>query len=136
MASIKEYTKEDLTVVWKVERCIHSEICAKGLGEVFNPKNRPWVNIDGATLSRIREQIDKCPSGALSYKGDSKPTESSEVSVQVIENGPLMVTGNLNISTPQAKLKSKQKMTAFCRCGASSNKPFCDGSHKTAEFIG
>ena len=136
MGSIREYNKEDLTVVWEAEKCIHSEICAKGLGDVFNPPNRPWVNIDGASLDRIREQIDKCPSGALSYKGDSKQTESSEVSVQIIENGPLMITGDLNISTPKTKLKSKQKMTAFCRCGASSNKPFCDGSHKTAEFIG
>ena len=44
----KEYTNGEVTVVWKPNTCIHSAICANGLHQVFNPKNRPWVNKDGA----------------------------------------------------------------------------------------
>ena len=132
----KEYKKDDLTVIWEADKCIHSEICARGLIQVFNPKNRPWVNMDGAKIERIREQVDKCPSGALSHKGMEESSDSSDVKIQIIENGPLMITGDLQIATPIGKLKSKQKVTAFCRCGHSSNKPFCDGSHKAKDFIG
>ena len=65
---VKEYSKGDLTVVWKPATCIHSTKCWKGLIQVFNPKNRPWINMDGADAENIKQQIDKCPSGALSYK--------------------------------------------------------------------
>lgn len=136
MAATKEYEKEGLTVIWETDKCIHSELCARGLIQVFNPKNRPWVNMDGAPIEKIRRQVDKCPSGALSHKGEVDLSDSYDVQIQIIENGPLMITGNLQIDTPVGKLKSKQKATAFCRCGYSSNKPFCDGSHKTNNFIG
>lgn len=65
---VKEYSKDNLTVVWKPATCTHSTKCWKGLIQVFNPKNRPWVNTDGAEAETIKEQINKCPSGALSYK--------------------------------------------------------------------
>ena len=63
---IKEYESEELTVVCKPEKCIHSEICFKGLPDVFDPKARPWVNVKGENDQRIKEQVDRCPSGALS----------------------------------------------------------------------
>lgn len=63
----KRYTNDEITVVWKPETCIHSTLCWKGLIRVFNPKLRPWVNINGASSEQIVEQIQKCPSGALSY---------------------------------------------------------------------
>jgi uncharacterized Fe-S cluster protein YjdI len=61
------YSNGEITVVWKPEICQHSTLCWKGLIEVFNPKERPWVKIDGATTERIIEQVKKCPSGALSF---------------------------------------------------------------------
>jgi uncharacterized Fe-S cluster protein YjdI len=61
------YSNGEITVVWKPEICQHSTLCWKGLIEVFNPKERPWVKIDGATTERIVEQVKKCPSGALSF---------------------------------------------------------------------
>ena len=64
--ALKHYTKEDLTVKWESDKCIHSGICAKGLIEVFKPRERPWINLDGAEKDRIREQVRKCPSGAIS----------------------------------------------------------------------
>ena len=54
---VKEYESDDLSVVWKPEKCIHSEKCFKGLSEVFNPNERPWVNVSGADDKTIKEQI-------------------------------------------------------------------------------
>jgi uncharacterized Fe-S cluster protein YjdI len=65
---MKKYTKENLTVVWKPEMCIHSAICFRGLPNVFDPRKRPWVNVDAASKELIMQQIDQCPSKALSYQ--------------------------------------------------------------------
>ena len=68
MSKIKEYSKDNLTVVWEASKCIHSTKCWKGLPSVFDPKARPWVNMEGAEAKVIAEQVSKCPSGALTYK--------------------------------------------------------------------
>ncbi len=62
-----KYSNDDITVVWKPKLCIHSCLCWKQLGEVFNPRERPWVKMEGATTQQIAEQVNHCPSGALSY---------------------------------------------------------------------
>lgn len=65
---IKEYTQDDLTVIWNASKCIHAGNCARGLSSVFKPKSRPWINMEGADNDTIAAQVDKCPSGALSYR--------------------------------------------------------------------
>ncbi len=64
---IKRYSNDEVTVIWKPDACQHSKLCWKGLIEVFDPRNRPWINMNGATTERIIEQVSLCPSGALSY---------------------------------------------------------------------
>jgi len=64
----KEYTKEDLTIVWDSSKCIHAAECVKGLPAVFKPKEQPWVQTENASKEEIAEQVHKCPSGALSIK--------------------------------------------------------------------
>lgn len=64
----KEYQKEDLTIIWEDTKCTHSGACVRGLGEVFNPKLRPWINMNNGTKEEIKTQVKKCPSGALSIK--------------------------------------------------------------------
>ena len=59
------YTNGEITIAWKPEFCIHSGICARGLGEVFDPKRKPWIVMDNAGTQQIIEQVKKCPSGAL-----------------------------------------------------------------------
>ena len=94
--------------------------------------------MDGATKEAIMNQVDLCPSKALSYKVAGKldaPTIEEEQIVEVAPNGPLMVYGNIKVKH-QGEEVSKNTVTAFCRCGASSNKPYCDGSHKKIGFEG
>ena len=63
----KEYTNGELTIVWKPGKCIHSGICVKTLPEVYKPKEKPWIQPEGATTEELKAQIDQCPSRALSY---------------------------------------------------------------------
>lgn len=64
---MKEYSNGYITVVWKPELCQHAGICVKMLPEVYNPKEKPWIKAENATAEQLKEQISKCPSGALSY---------------------------------------------------------------------
>ncbi|MCC7126860.1 MAG: (4Fe-4S)-binding protein [Acidobacteria bacterium] len=63
---LHKYEKDGVTVVWRPALCTHSAECVRGLGAVFNPKARPWINMDAAPATRIAEQVGRCPSGALS----------------------------------------------------------------------
>ena len=137
----KEYTNGDLTVVWKPRLCIHSEICVKTLPEVYKPNDKPWIQAENASVEELMAQVDKCPSGALTYylKNESENNSASmneETKVEVMTNGPLLVHGNLQITGSDGSVETKKRTTAFCRCGASSNKPYCDGEHNKIGFVG
>jgi uncharacterized Fe-S cluster protein YjdI len=69
------YKNSDITVVWQPSLCIHSRICFKGLPNVFDPRRRPWIEMDKATTGMIIEQVKKCPSGALSFIPNDPATE-------------------------------------------------------------
>jgi CDGSH-type Zn-finger protein len=63
----------------------------------------------------------------------------SDTTVEVLQNGPLWIDGVPNLVTHDGKkiiVPEGRKGVALCRCGASENKPFCDGSHKAAGFVG
>lgn len=62
-----QYINGEMTVVWKPKVCIHSTLCWKELIEVFNPKIRPWIRMNGAPAEKTIEQVKRCPSEALSY---------------------------------------------------------------------
>ena len=139
MVKKKEYSNSEITVVWQPELCIHSGVCFKGLPRVFQPRVRPWIKIDGATTEAIVNQVKACPSGALSYFRNADRNieeEPLETKVTVRENGPLLVHGTLKITHKDGKEEIKNKLTAFCRCGASNNKPYCDGTHNKNGFMG
>ena len=63
----KHYTNGEITVVWKPELCRHGGACARGLPLVFNPRRRPWVEMQHADTATISAQVERCPSGALSW---------------------------------------------------------------------
>ncbi len=139
MRSKKEYSNGEVTVVWEADKCIHSGICVKGLPQVFRPKVRPWISVNAADTDTLINQVKQCPSGALSFymnnEGD-KISETIETKVEVLENGPLLVYGKLRVNLNNGTSEVKNRTTAFCRCGASNNKPFCDGTHVKNDFKG
>jgi len=139
MGKTKEYANGEVTVVWEAEKCIHSAICVNGLPDVFKPNEKPWISIDAATTEALVNQVKQCPSGALSYymnDADNAEAEALDTKVEVLENGPLLVYGTLKVTHKDGSQETKNKTTAFCRCGASANKPYCDGAHVKEAFKG
>lgn len=144
-----QYTNNEVTVVWKPKVCIHSTLCWKGLIEVFNPRERPWIKMDGATTEKIIEQVRKCPSGALSYfinndtarvddsNQDRVVAESAQIlKVRVSPNGPYLIDTECLIIHGDGREETKNGKVSLCRCGHSQNKPYCDGSHDSSGFEG
>ncbi len=136
----KKYVKGDLTVIWKPDLCIHSAKCFHGLPSVFNPSSRPWVTPAGASQDEIITQVKKCPSGALSYELSSLSNETMEnqndiTRITVSNKGPYLVKGKFVFVDKDGKEEIKEGNIALCRCGASSNKPFCDGTHKSTNVL-
>lgn len=65
-----------------------------------------------------------------------RPEIESESIVEVVPNGPVLVYGNILTKHVDGQQEQKSKVTALCRCGASGNKPYCDGTHKKNGFEG
>ncbi len=140
----KKYSNGEITVVWKPDTCIHSGICwkgAAGLTDVFDPRKKPWINPQGAASERIIQQINQCPSGALSYfrnaEGEELKIEAAAASIlhaEIKPNGSIRLHGEVTITHKDGRQEVKPNGVSLCRCGASENKPFCDGSHKRIGF--
>lgn len=64
----KEYTNNEIVIVWQPKLCIHSGVCVKTLPNVYKPKEHPWILPENATTQELINQINQCPSGALTYK--------------------------------------------------------------------
>jgi len=73
----KHYTNGEVTIVWQNKLCSHSANCVRGLPQVFNSKENPWIKPENASTQELIEQVKKCPSGALSYILNSDKKESS-----------------------------------------------------------
>jgi CDGSH-type Zn-finger protein len=116
--------------------CAHAGFCTDRLASVFRMKQEPWIDANGASAEEIIETVRKCPSGALSYSVDDVEyhREAREPMVTVTDDGPYAITGGIElIGVTFGEGASKEHYT-LCRCGASKNKPFCDGSHWDVGF--
>ena len=118
--------------------CAHSAECIRNLESVFDVTQRPWINADGAKVDEVVRVVKSCPSGALSYSIDGieyRDQQDREPKILVSRNGPYLVTGGIELEgvTNWAE-QASQEHYALCRCGASENKPFCDGNHLRIRF--
>jgi CDGSH-type Zn-finger protein/uncharacterized Fe-S cluster protein YjdI len=123
----------DLTLLYETQKCIHARFCVTGAPNVFlaNVKG-PWITPDGIEVDRLVEIAHACPSGAIRYtrkdgKHDETPPPVNLVAIR--EAGPYAVRGDIQLNGEPAGFRA-----TLCRCGASENKPFCDGSHHDAGF--
>lgn len=152
----RQYTNGDITVFWIPSKCIHATTCFRELIEVFNPGRRPWVNMDGASSRKIIEVVNKCPTQALIWKNNKDLTEEEQkaqrqvnsleetprslagkdkpTSIRIMRDGPIVVEGQFSIIGSDDQKLRPTTMTSFCRCGASRNMPYCDGTHRKIDF--
>lgn len=72
--------------------------------------------------------------GAVGEQGDGATESGGKLEVSFAENGPVLVKGNLKIVASSGRSAWRGTKAALCRCGASKNKPFCDGEHKKIGF--
>jgi uncharacterized Fe-S cluster protein YjdI/CDGSH-type Zn-finger protein len=130
---MKEYSNGEITVIWNPEKCIHARECVKGLPQVFRRGETPWIDMQAASSEEIKSVVDRCPSGALTYRkaqqsagvGDSSPAPK----ITVKKNGPLLVEGGCSLRDSEGGVLAEEGPYALCRCGGSGKKPFCDGTH-------
>lgn len=141
MADINEYSNGEITIVWEASKCIHSGKCARNLPGVFKPQERPWISVNNADTPHLKETIDKCPSGALTWKAVDAEKQviqtdaaACDTELTVFSDGPIAVSGEFKMVDSEGKVLETKKKVFLCRCGASDNKPFCDGAHKKVEF--
>jgi CDGSH-type Zn-finger protein len=122
----------DLT--WSPEFCVVARFCHRG-EEAWSYAERS--DDPGARQAAVEEACD-CPSGSLVAwnKTTGAPIEPElEPSISLIENcgdgtaGPLWVKGGISIESADGSEYEKRNRVTLCRCGRSSKKPFCDGSH-------
>lgn len=62
--------------------------------------------------------------------------ENNQIKITVMKNGPLLADGNLKLLKQDGEQFAERSKVALCRCGASVNKPYCDGSHYKIDFKG
>lgn len=134
---IHHYSGESVEVTYDVKRCIHAAECTRGLPSVFDTGKRPWVEPDNADPDQLTEVIMRCPTGALHFEltddGGSEPVPDDN-SVTVVPDGPHYLRGDIEIVSPDGTVLLEDTRVALCRCGASSNKPLCDNSHREIGF--
>ncbi len=112
--------------------CVHAGFCGNRITNV-------WKQVADTDDSLVRlaviNEIEKCPSGALTYSIDSDEIEQLlPEAVSIIDDGPIWVTGGVAISSSDGRRLETRNRVTLCRCGASANKPLCDGSHKSVGF--
>ncbi|MFD0271021.1 (4Fe-4S)-binding protein [Streptomyces sp. NPDC127106] len=100
---------------------------SRGLPEVFDTGQRPWVQPDGAGPERVAEVIRRCPSGVLQYRLTDGPPEEPDRPTTVVRAraGRLVIRGELRVTTADGTVRDETR-AMLCACGVSGNQPFCD----------
>lgn len=126
----------EVTITFDASRCVHSRNCVLSHPEVFVPNVKgEWIHPDAARADVVLALGVNCPSGAIRVARNDGAASSDEAPVvnllRLRENGPLTFEAPLLVrGQPEPAPRA-----TLCRCGASANKPYCDGSHVAAGFV-
>jgi uncharacterized Fe-S cluster protein YjdI len=129
---LQTYETGAITVTFDPNLCIHARECVRGLPEVFDPTSPRWIRPERAAADRVIEVVRRCPTGALQVKGPDvpEPVAGPVTVIRVRTNGPLYVTGQVRLEREDGTVLREADRMSLCRCGATGNPPFCDGSHE------
>lgn len=131
---IEEARGRHLLLRFEGKRCIHSRQCVLSAPGVFRANVQgAWLDPDAMAAEELAAIARECPSGAVTYERLDGGVAEAPPAVNVVrirENGPLAVHASVGLDGHGAMFR-----TTLCRCGASKNKPFCDGSHVTLGFV-
>jgi CDGSH-type Zn-finger protein/uncharacterized Fe-S cluster protein YjdI len=132
-AGVETVQGRKIELQFEARRCIHSRFCVTWAPTVFLANVQgPWIHPDAVPVERLVEVAHACPSGAIRYRRkDGAPDEPvPEVNLATVrEAGPYAFRAALQIDGVPAGFRA-----TLCRCGASRNKPYCDGSHHEIGF--
>jgi CDGSH-type Zn-finger protein len=128
------YRGQGLTMSDDLSLCTHAGYCGDRFTNVWAMIVHPDDPQEG---ERIRTMSRLCPSGRLVTQPDGaqEPDEPVfEPSVAVVQDGPLWVRGGVRVESGDGEVYEVRNRVTLCRCGASRNKPFCDGTHVDIGF--
>lgn len=130
----KTYAGEGVVMTDDRSICEHAGFCGDRFTNVWRMIKE---TDDPAVRERLIDMVRLCPSGALaaSEEEDGEPMEPAlPTSVAVVEDGPLWVRGGVRVTGADGQDYEVRNRVTLCRCGASTNKPFCDGTHQEIGF--
>lgn len=132
----KSYDGKEVTINDNRAICSHAAECVNNLNSVFDTNKKPWIAPDKAPAEEIMKVIKKCPSGALSYTVGGKTIRNFDRDEEIVisKDGPYNVVGRIRLNIGDDLQPPASEHYALCRCGASKNKPYCDGSHSETGF--
>lgn len=132
---LQTYATDAITVTFDPTRCIHAAECIRTAPAVFDSRRRRWIKPELGDAELIETAVRRCPTGALAYSLPDGVAESADVpSVRTAPNGPLHVRGDAHVETEDGRVIATGLRMALCRCGATKNAPFCDGTHRAIGF--
>lgn len=112
--------------------CVHAGFCGNKISNVW--KMTPKTD-DTQIRAQVMAMVERCPSGALTYKVNDSPVEPDlPTEISAITDGPLWLSGGISVERSDGQPVEIRNRVTLCRCGHSANKPFCDGSHIDAGF--
>jgi CDGSH-type Zn-finger protein len=113
--------------------CVHAGFCATKLTNAWRLSARD--DLGAREQSQLVAMAAHCPSGALTLELAGKDVEPPmPAEVALMPDGPLLLTGGVLVERSDRSVVELRNRVALCRCGASSNKPLCDGSHAAVGF--
>lgn len=113
--------------------CAHAGFCGTKLTNAWKLSARDGLG--ASERSQLVAMAAHCPSGALTLRLNGEDVEPSMPSeIALMPDGPLLVTGGVLVERSDGTVLELRNRVALCRCGSSSNKPLCDGSHAAVGF--
>ena len=132
---LQTYATDAITVTFDPTRCIHAAECIRTAPAVFDSRRLRWIKPELGDPELIATAVRRCPTGALAYSLPDGVAETADVaSIRPAPNGPLYVRGEVQVQTEDGRVIATGVRMALCRCGATKNAPFCDGSHRAIGF--